>query len=1663
MSPRAPHPATLSRPSPAPTPTAPPRRLLPTPHRPHPFACLLALACTFLCAAALAPTAHASLVISEFLAANRDGLRDEDGDATDWIELHNPSPEPVITTGWSLTDDPASPAKWVLPPRTIPPGGFLLVFASGKNRTPAQQGSLHANFRLEAAGEFLALFPPASTLPATAFTPAFPPQEDDVAYGFPALPASQSLLQGARVSVRIPTGPADLSPGWTTGADGDAAWTLTPGLPVGFDTTPATVHASTNLALAGVASQSTTGYNLPAANANDGDLNSFSHTATNDDASTWTLDLRNTFELRRIVLHNRAECCPSRLRDLTVSLLHDDASSVLWTSELLNPENQLNNPASITLDFLDLGVDPVPARFIRITRTPDPDLSGSGGAGNPDEDSVLSLAEVEVFGVDSISYAPILRTDLSQATLGRNASALVRIPFTIDNPAALSSLVLTLRHDDGVVVHLNGSPIVTRNAPDSPAWNATATAERPKAAALLPETFDLQPFLNLLRPGTNWLAFHLLNAHPDDPDLLLDADLLTETPPANLARYLTPPTPGASNNVPGHLGRVADTRFSINRGFANAPFDLAITTETPDAEIRYTLDGSSPSPANGHILTGTIRIDRTTVVRAAAFKRDHLPTNVDTHTYVFLAHTIAQPARPSGFPDSWAGLAPDYAMDPRITQAPAFAGRMTESLLALPTLSIATETDNLFGPSRGIYANPERSGLSWERPASIEWFQPDRSREFQADAGLRIQGGYFRSRNATHKHSLRLLFKNIYGPGKLRGDLFETFGATREFDTLVLRAGANDGYSWDAARDTEQFLRDEFGRRTHLAMGQVAAHGRFVHLYLNGLYWGVYNLTERPAEDFSSSYFGGPPEDWDAINSGEVKNGSLSDWNTFITRVRAASTLADYQRLKGLSPDGSPDPAAPALLDAANYIDYMLLNIWGGNWDWPNKNFWFGRDRTGRSGGFKFYLWDFENTMGNNRDRSPLEMVSPRPGITGSWVAEPHDRLRRLEEYRIEFADRVHRHCFGSGVLTPPSLIARYRQLANLLEPAVIAESARWGDDHHATPQDLTDWQRERDWLLNTYLAQRTDVVLRQLRTAGLYPSTAAPAFDPPAGPLTPLTPVTLRTTGASELFFTTNGVDPRLPGGNVHPDAVRISLPDPGPASSPDLVRSGHTWRFLADGSNPGPAWNQPAFPDTSWPAGPSPLGYGDGDETTVIPFVDVNPTQSGTQRNAASFFRTQFMTADPAAFSGLRLTLTYDDAAAVFLNGTEILRTPNLPANAGHTTYASSTSSDNAILTRDNIPASLLLPGTNTLAVQVHQSDPGSSDLSFDLELTGIPDTEITTQISGPLFFSTPTLLKARARHAGQWSALQETLYLPGAIPPSPANLVVSQFCYRPPEPTSPAERAVSTDRDDFEFLELLNISPTPLDLAGVQILGGIRFTFPTGQTLAPGARTLVVRSAAAFHARYGPGSDVAGEYQGRLANSSDSVELRDALGQTLAAFTYSDRAPWPALANEGFALVLAQPFLAPNPNLPENWRTSLAPGGTPGRSDTLRFTGTPDADSNANGQADLLDHAFGTTLLSPDQAITAGFVDVPTPSGVARHWTLSLPRNVAADDARIVIEQADQPGGPWSPTSQTWTLVDESRTAPGLARLTFRSTQATPPDARTFLRLSVHLHPQ
>ena len=194
------------------------------------------------------------------------------------------------------------------------------------------------------------------------------------------------------------------------------------------------------------------------------------------------------------------------------------------------------------------------------------------------------------------------------------------------------------------------------------------------------------------------------------------------------------------------------------------------------------------------------------------------------------------------------------------------------------------------------------------------------------------------------------------------------------------------------------------------------------------------------------------------------------------------------------------------------------------------------------------------------------------------------------------------------------------------------------------------------------------------------------------------------------------------VPGGPLFGLAARTVLGGVASTTETRLVDSGDEWRFLDDGSDQGTAWIAADFDDSGWSTGISELGYGDGDEATELDFGG-NPDTKFT----TTYFRRDFTVFAATAVEELRLGLLRDDAAAVYLNGVEVVR-DNLEPNALFDAFAIATVSNQAEaeFLAFNLDPNILVDGTNTLAVEVHQRSLTSSDLSFDLTLDIVETSE-------------------------------------------------------------------------------------------------------------------------------------------------------------------------------------------------------------------------------------------------------------------------------------------------------------------------------------------------
>lgn len=725
-------------------------------------------------------------------------------------------------------------------------------------------------------------------------------------------------------------------------------------------------------------------------------------------------------------------------------------------------------------------------------------------------------------------YEEDINTDVQAGMYNQMPSVYLRIPFQVDDPALFSALKIHILFEDGFVAYINGVEVARSNAPVTPAWNASATAARSQSVALISTTFNVaQNPSTLLVSGTNILAIQAMNQTSSATTFLVQPTLegtLTNGVVFEQKRYYSVPTPGAANTN-AFLGFVADTKFSVDRGFYSSPFSVAITCNTPGAAIRYTLDGTTPSEVSGNLYTGPINISTTSKLRAVAYKTGWRSSNVDTHTYIFVENVLTQPAAPAGWPTTWAGNVTfdagitwsDYQMDPEVIAAPHnLASAVRSALTNIPTISLVTDLSNLFDPNTGIYVNPRESGVTWERPVSAEMIYPDGREGFQINCGLRIQGNGSRGPASTPKHSLRLLFKGIYGSTKLDHPMFAG-SLVETFDSIHLRAVYNNAWTKATSdqRDRAQENQDQFARDLQLAVGQKSIYGDVCHLYINGLYWGIYHHGERPDAGWAASHFGGAKEEWDAINSGVAVDGDNLAWTDLWNRANAALTnFANYTNFA-------------ALCDMVNFSDYMLIMHYVDIQDWDNKNNYQVRRRLPGEK-FKFIAWDSERALENPTGNS---------AFTVNRVSRPSGLFQRVKvnsEFKLLFADRIHKHLFNDGAMTPTRATNIWRQRSDVMDTVIAAESARWGDFRRdvipSTPNVIytpaAHYFPYQSQLFSSFFPGRTAHMINFYISQGLYPTLAAPEFNQHGGNFTNSRTVTI--TGPAAIYYSLDGSDPR-------------------------------------------------------------------------------------------------------------------------------------------------------------------------------------------------------------------------------------------------------------------------------------------------------------------------------------------------------------------------------------------------------------------------------------------------------------------------------------------------------------------------------------------------------
>ena len=532
----------------------------------------------------------------------------------------------------------------------------------------------------------------------------------------------------------------------------------------------------------------------------------------------------------------------------------------------------------------------------------------------------------------------------------------------------------------------------------------------------------------------------------------------------------------------------AQPKFSKPHGLYS---DRSITVAIEGTDVHYTLDGSTPTAASQRY-TEPLHLEQSTVVRAVEVIGDSL-SPVATATYIFTSSVLAQPDNPKGYPDTWGeytqiwGTAiADYGMDPEMTSNRQLAQKIVNGLSDLPILSIVTDRDNLFShepdeETGGIYifTGPpvgDATGHGWTRPASIELIGGPQKHDLSTTCGLRLHGGHGRLAEKNPKHSFRLVFKEKYGPKTLQYPVFGDDEPSK-FDQLVVRCHFGNAWQhWSESNRTKaQYSRDVWARRMQRRISGLGINALYVHLFLNGMYWGLYNMAERVDEQFGKDHLGGKKSDIDVVkieedggNHIEAAEGTLDAWEQMVSAVAGFPSDAPLQQLD-------------SLLDIDAFIDYMLINQYGGNTDWDHHNWYAIRRRGEDSQGFRFLCWDSEIIFESAREN----VLSKNNG--NAFPTGIFQNLLQNDDFARRYLRRAKELLAKDGLLGEQSVVEVWDSLFNTISGAIYAEAARWGDYR----RDVHQWQSrgqlytvdnhymaERQRLLTEYFPVRTDNVL---------------------------------------------------------------------------------------------------------------------------------------------------------------------------------------------------------------------------------------------------------------------------------------------------------------------------------------------------------------------------------------------------------------------------------------------------------------------------------------------------------------------------------------------------------------------------------------------------------
>ena len=927
--------------------------------------------------------------------------------------------------------------------------------------------------------------------------------------------------------------------------------------------------------------------------------------------------------------------------------------------------------------------------------------------------------------------------------------------------------------------------------------------------------------------------------------------------------FFSPPSPGSVNDPQDGVGVTPQPLFSITGGFYHGVQVLRFQN-SEQIDIYYSLDGTPPDD-RALPYQGPIALNATTAVRAIGYARGLALSDVVTHTYFI-----------------------DEAVN-------------------LPFISIVTDPNNFFSDERGIYVTGTRGRggycdsairnlkQDWERPVNVELYEMNGDLAFNQQAGVQIFGGC--SRHRFPQKSLALFARKAYGKGSFQYQLFPDKDIDH-FESFVLRSSADD--------QVLTMFRDALSQMVLVEYMDVDCQAyRPAVLFLNGRYWGIHNIREKVNEHYVAGNFGVDP---DEVNLLEGSGSAVAGTNA------GYAAMVDYANTQDMA-DPKHYEVVRAQIDIDEYIDYQIGHIYLAERDWPGNNIKFWRADSGPHARWRWVNYDMDQCfMSWSVGEDMIDKTTTRTGPgwpNPEWSTRLFRNLLENEGFRNEFVQRYAYHM--NTTFRPERLLGFIDQFQGRLAPEIPRHITRWGG------------QKDPD-ALETWMSPTFDSVTRweqnveQMRYFAVQrPAATTRHFLDHFG-LSGTSEISLNLHAPNSAVFQINGkrlpdgfqgtyfndipivvrATPRLGHTFSHWEAQGIVVP------SPSIVSTGSVWRYSDIGVDLGDEWQQPGYDDTAWPSGPAQLGFGDGDEATVIGYGG-----DASNKRITTYFRKSFELTDVTRFRSLSISLLVDDGAMAYLNGQEIARV-NMPSGYIYyeTPAAQATANENGF-TESQVSPAHLKSGVNTLAVEVHQTRGDRSDMSFDCSLSGETFPSLQTKR-----VDTPEIEITLSDDA------QLTAFLDTDTTTIVDPIVITEINFK---------SAPEADSDDW--IELYNRTGAAIDLTGWQFSDGAghAYAFPPDTVLWPDSYLVLCRDRIKFKAVHPHVKHLLGNFAFGLGSEGESIRVLDAENRIVDRVDYASVAPWPQTAGgTGYTIELMD--VSSDNNLGENW-LAVSLFGTPG----------------------------------------------------------------------------------------------------------------------------------